>query len=509
MSSNLIAAHGGSLVDLIVNQERAEELKAQSRDWPSWDLTARQLCDLELLMNGGFSPLTGFMPKEAYGRVCQEMRLPDGTLWPLPITLDVSEAVANKLDYGSSLVLRDFEGVMLAVLHVEDVWRADLVEEGKKVYGSANPEHPGVVYLLKNANPWYVGGGVEGIRLPAHYDFVELRLTPAQLRQRFAALGWRCVVAFQTRNPMHRAHQELTLRAARELQANVLIHPVVGMTKPGDVDHYTRVRCYQVLLRHYPHNTAMLSLLPLGGRDCMASLLDKGVPELGSPLLGKVLETMSFYKEKLSGYPKCTKAVHVTQPDLQGVMDNLHLIWGIDMFIYLHKEPQLIHGLMDLMADTYIAMVKKLTPYTSQQAEEDCIYLHWGVCRGSLLMKNDIPAMISPQMYEEFVRPYDEKVLAAFPGGRSIHIGGGGDHGIEGLSNTRGLGSVHLDPQSNMDLWHKALGQHGVSLVDIVCPKQVFFSGEYKERFPTGISFVTEVDGLDGGRRLKAFLDGT
>ncbi len=266
MVSRLIEPHGGTLVDLITGAERARELKTESRDWPSWDLTPRQICDLELLMNGGFSPLTGFLCRQDYEVVCREMRLADGTLWPMPIILDVTEELAGALDRGSKLALRDPEGVMLAALHVEDVWQPDHKAEAESVFGSAHPEHPGVDYLLKQTNPWYIGGRVEGIHSPAHYDFIEHRLTPAQARERFASLGWRQTVAFQTRNPMHRAHQELTFRAARDIEANLLIHPVVGMTKPGDVDHFTRVRCYQAILSHYPKNTVMMSLLPLAMR---------------------------------------------------------------------------------------------------------------------------------------------------------------------------------------------------------------------------------------------------
>ena len=266
MTDRLISPHGGTLVDLLVDEERVSQLKDASRDWASWDLMARQLCDLELLLSGGFSPLTGFMAQADYEGVCSSMRLVDGTLWPIPITLDVSEELADTLSAGSTLALRDAEGVILAVLHVEDVWRPDRQAEASAVFGTDNPEHPGVVYLLKQANPVYVGGKLEGIQRPAHYDYPEIRHTPAELRDAFSQLGWRTVVAFQTRNPMHRAHQELTLRAAKEVQANLLIHPVVGMTKPGDVDHYTRVRCYQALLPRYPQHTAKLSLLPLAMR---------------------------------------------------------------------------------------------------------------------------------------------------------------------------------------------------------------------------------------------------
>ena len=265
--SHLISPHGGELVNLIVDEERAAELKTQSRDFPSWDLTARHIRDLELLLNGGFSPLRGFMNKADYEGVCHNMRLMSGLIWSIPITLDVSESFAKDLKQGSSkIALRDAEGVMLAVLHVEDVWQPDRRAEAKAVFNSTSPVHPGVNYLLNKENPWYVGGRVEGLQPPAHYDFKNLRLTPAELRVEFARLGWRRVVAFQTRNPMHRAHVELTLRAAKQVETNLLLHPAVGVTKLGDVDYFTRVRCYQRLLTKYPHDTAKLALLPLAMR---------------------------------------------------------------------------------------------------------------------------------------------------------------------------------------------------------------------------------------------------
>jgi sulfate adenylyltransferase len=266
-SGHLIAPHGGELVDLIVSSEKATELKSHSREWPSWDLTARQICDLELLMSGGFSPLRGFMNRADYEGVCSNMRLASGVLWPMPITLDVKEEFAKSLKPGSSkIALRDPEGVMLAVLHVEDVWQADREAEAKSVFGTTSALHPGANYAIKHANPWYVGGRIEGLQLPSHYDFRSLRLTPAEVRTEFARLGWRKIVAFQTRNPMHRAHVELTMRAAKNVEASLLIHPSVGMTKPGDVDYFTRTRCYQLLLAKYPAGTVKLSMLPLAMR---------------------------------------------------------------------------------------------------------------------------------------------------------------------------------------------------------------------------------------------------
>jgi sulfate adenylyltransferase len=261
----LIPPHGGELVDLRVAEERAEELRAKSRDWPSWTLTELQRCDLELLANGGFSPLTGFLNRGDFESVCSEMRLADGTLWPMPITLDVTEELAGELQYGASLALRDPEGVMLAVLHVEDVWRPDQGAEARAVFGTDNTSHPGVARTL-GQNPIYVGGSLEVLQLPRHYDFLELRRTPAEVRAVFEERGWDRVVAFQTRNPMHRVHVELTRRAAEQVGANLLINPVVGMTKPGDVDHYTRVRVYKDIVERYPEGTAELSLLPLAMR---------------------------------------------------------------------------------------------------------------------------------------------------------------------------------------------------------------------------------------------------
>ncbi len=265
-TSHLTSPHGGELVDLIATADRKKELQAASKDFPSWDLTPRQLCDLELLMNGGFSPLRGFMKKADYESVCKNMRLADNTLWPMPITLDLPEEFAGKLAVGGKLALRDAEGVMLAVLNVEDIYKPDRTAEAQQVFGTVDKKHPGADSVINRTNPVYVGGKIEGMQAPVHYDFRGIRLTPKELREEFARLGWRKVVAFQTRNPMHRAHVELAMRAAKNVEANLLIHPVVGMTKPGDVDYYTRVRCYQLLMPKLPQGTSKLSLLPLAMR---------------------------------------------------------------------------------------------------------------------------------------------------------------------------------------------------------------------------------------------------
>ncbi len=258
--------HGGELKHLLVPQAEREALKRHSTTLSSWDLRPRQLCDIEMLLCGAFSPLEGFLGRADYERVCAEMRLADGMLWPIPVTLDVSEAFAEDLGPGDEVALRDPEGVVIAVLEISDKWRPDLQAEARQVFGSEDTVHPAVDFLFNQSGPVYLGGRLRGLQMPMHYDCRHLRDTPQELRARFEKLGWRRVVAFQTRSPIHRAHQELTFLAARETQANLLIHPVVGMTKPGDIDHLTRVRCYEAVLGRYPEQTTALSLLPLAMR---------------------------------------------------------------------------------------------------------------------------------------------------------------------------------------------------------------------------------------------------
>ena len=252
--------------ELFVSEAAAQALKVEAGNMPSWDLTARQICDLELLMNGGFNPLKGFLTEADYNGVVENMRLADGSLWPMPITLDVSEKFAEGLEPGTDIALRDQEGVILAILSVTDKYVPNKANEAEKVFGADDLAHPAVNYLHNTAGPVYLGGPIKGLQAPVHYDFKARRDTPNELRTYFKKLGWYKVVAFQTRNPLHRAHQELTFRAAKEAQANLLIHPVVGMTKPGDVDHFTRVRCYEAVLDQYPSSTTSMSLLNLAMR---------------------------------------------------------------------------------------------------------------------------------------------------------------------------------------------------------------------------------------------------
>ena len=264
--TKLIEPHGGTLKEMLLGPEEAETIQTWAGELPCWELTERQLCDIELILNGGFSPLEGFMCSEDYLSVINKMRLADGTLWPIPITLDVDQEFANTLKEGGGVALKDSEGLIIAVMDISEIWTPDMDAEAKGVFGTNDTKHPAVNYLLNISNPVYLGGKIKGLRMPMHYDFMRLRLTPRDIREQFSRLGWNRVVAFQTRNPMHRAHQEITFSAAQKAEANLLIHPVVGMTKPGDIDHYSRVRCYEQILKHYPEQTTSLSLLPLAMR---------------------------------------------------------------------------------------------------------------------------------------------------------------------------------------------------------------------------------------------------
>jgi sulfate adenylyltransferase len=267
MTDDVVRSAAPSLVDRMVGVDRRAEIEAAVRESPFWDLTPRQLCDLELLLDGGFSPLRGFLARGDYESVCDSMRLADGALWPIPVVLDVTEAFVRALGSRRAVTLRDPEGVPLALLHVSDVFRPDREEEAERVYGTSSRAHPGVAHLLDRTGEYYLGGVVEGLARPRHYDFPSLRLTPSALRAEFARRGWPRVVAFQTRNPMHRAHHEMTRRALDSLGGGgLLLHPSVGTTAPGDVDHYTRVRAYQALLARYPAGAVALALLPLSMR---------------------------------------------------------------------------------------------------------------------------------------------------------------------------------------------------------------------------------------------------
>jgi sulfate adenylyltransferase len=263
-NGKLISPYGGILKSVIVEGEERQELLERSSHLPSIQISARSMCDLELLATGAFSPLDRFMGKADYERVLTEMRLTDGTLFPIPITLPVDESALPS--WGEQITLSDARNNTIAVMQLEDVYHWDPQREARLVLGTTDPRHP----LISEMGQWgklYVTGELKVIDLPKNHDFRELRQSPAQVRAALEGMGNKNVVAFQTRNPMHRIHEELTKRAAEEVDGSLLIHPVVGMTKPGDVDHYTRVRVYKALFEnYYDPNATVLSLLPLAMR---------------------------------------------------------------------------------------------------------------------------------------------------------------------------------------------------------------------------------------------------
>jgi sulfate adenylyltransferase len=252
----------------MINETKIKEYKEKSASLISMVLNNRQLCDIELILNGAFSPLNGFLGKSDYESVLNNIKLSNGEIWPIPIMLDVDEEfiTTNSIDKGTEIALREKEGFLIGILTVSDIWTPDKKIEAEAIYKTTNTHHPGVNHLFNSTKNIYIGGEITGVQSPKHYDYSLLRHTPYELKEQFDKLGWEKIVAFQTRNPMHRAHKEIAYRAAIDVQANLLIHPVVGQTKPGDIDHFTRVRCYQKILKYYPEGTTMLSLLPLSMR---------------------------------------------------------------------------------------------------------------------------------------------------------------------------------------------------------------------------------------------------
>ncbi len=270
MPSSLVPPHGGRVLDLLAAPERAAELKVEAREMPSWSLNPRQLADLELLLGGALSPLEGFMGRGDYDAVLRDLRLADGTFWPVPVTLDVPEDLGASLEPGGGLALRDVEGTLLAVLRIEEVWTPDREAEARTVCGTTDTAHAGARRLLRETGASYLGGRVEGVEAPHHYDFVERRTSPAHLRARFVKWGWRRIAAFHTAGVMHRAEQEMTFAAARDLEAALLVQLGVARTDYYDVSHYSRIRCVEAVMKTYPHRTAHLNLLPLAPRDAGA-----------------------------------------------------------------------------------------------------------------------------------------------------------------------------------------------------------------------------------------------
>jgi sulfate adenylyltransferase len=262
--AKLITPYGGKLVNLVVEGKEREELLARASKLSSIKITMRNLCDLELIATGGFSPLTTFMGKADYERVLKEMRLADGTLFPLPITLTADPKELPTV--GEDIVLRNANNDVIAILTLDEVYHWDAETEAALAYGSTDTKHP-MVSEMGRWNKVCISGPLKVINLPKYYDFIDLRRTPAQVRAILEEMGNDNVVAFQTRNPLHRIHEELTKRAAAQVNGSLIVHPVVGMTKPGDVDHYTRVRTYKALVdNHYDKKNTLLSLLPLAMR---------------------------------------------------------------------------------------------------------------------------------------------------------------------------------------------------------------------------------------------------
>ena len=262
--AKLIPPYGGKLVNLVVEEKEREELLAYASKLSSIKISMRNLCDLELIATGGFSPLTTFMGKADYDRVLREMRLADGTLFPLPITLTADPKELPTV--GDDIVLRNANNDVIAIMTLDEVYHWDANTEAALAYGSTDSKHP----MVSEMTRWgkvCISGPLKVINLPKYYDFVNLRQTPAQVRAMLEKMGHDNVVAFQTRNPLHRIHEELTKRAAAAVKGSLIVHPVVGMTKPGDVDHYTRVRTYKALVdNYYDKNSTLLSLLPLAMR---------------------------------------------------------------------------------------------------------------------------------------------------------------------------------------------------------------------------------------------------
>jgi len=267
-----LAAHGptGKLINPLVPKDTQEwaDLRVHSSTLPEVVLSYRNLCDIELILNGGFSPLAGFMTKDEYSGVCDKMRLPCGTLYPVPVNLDITKEKAKEIEESgkSQVVLKDMEGNPLAVMDIQDTWEADKKMEADTCWGG-DPEHPAIMTLMNHTNDIYIGGKLTGLSLPPHYEYADLRKTPQETRDMFEKMGWNKVCAFQTRNPMHRAHYELTVQAlAGDDEMKLLVHPVVGMTKPGDIDHHTRVKCYKEIMPMYPEGRAALVVYPLAMR---------------------------------------------------------------------------------------------------------------------------------------------------------------------------------------------------------------------------------------------------
>ena len=254
------------LVNLVISKKQQIMFKKLSSSMPDVILNDRQICDFELLTTGVFSPLNGFMKKIDYESVLDRMRLEKGALWPVPICLDIPQSLAASIEIGQSVALRDPEGFLLGIMDIEDIWPLDMEKEALAIYGTQDNSHPGVDYLYNKSEKFYIGGKIQALNLPIHPDFKQIRNTPDEVKKIFSKLGWKRIVGFQTRQPIHRPQFEMTIQAMQKAKANLLLLPIAGVTRPGDFDHFTRMRCYQKIAAHYPPDSYVLNLLPLAMR---------------------------------------------------------------------------------------------------------------------------------------------------------------------------------------------------------------------------------------------------
>ncbi|MCK5098549.1 MAG: sulfate adenylyltransferase, partial [Desulfobacteraceae bacterium] len=278
--TSIIKPHGkeGELINLLVDDKKNLLLKELISSMPDVIFNDRQICDFELLSTGVYSPLKGFMTQADYETVLDKMRLQAGELWPVPICLDIPENLGSTLEIGQSVVLRDQEGFPLGVMEVEDIWPVEIEKEALAIYGTLDKSHPGVDYLFNKSGKYYIGGKIDALSLPIHPDFRQIRMTPSEIRNIYTRLGWKRIVGFQTRQPLHRPQFEMTIQAMKKAKANLLLLPLTGVTKPGDFDHYTRMRCYRKISKYYPPDSFILNLLPLamrmaGPRDAVLHLI--------------------------------------------------------------------------------------------------------------------------------------------------------------------------------------------------------------------------------------------
>ena len=262
----MIEPHGKTLVSFHLSADELSEYSELSNKTASLTLSLKQQCDLEMIANGAFSPLSTFNNQKDYEEILLNNRLSNGLVWPIPIVLDVPDQFLKSLDKNEYISLRNAEGFLLAILKVNEFWAPDKKEEANSVFKSNDPNHPGVDYLFNHTNNNYISGELVPIQSNKYFDFTHLRKSPQEVRDFFRLNNWKDVIAFQTRNPMHRAHYELTKLAMDEHNSKLLIHPVIGMSKPGDIDHFTRVKCYQHIIKYYPENSVELSLINLAMR---------------------------------------------------------------------------------------------------------------------------------------------------------------------------------------------------------------------------------------------------